>query len=77
MRGGLQLEGAEGNALGGDVQRPRERKVCWAGGEGLFGGDLRQIGSIVLLGEMREHEMPRAAVENFGIGQKIAYDIIG
>ena len=37
---------------------------------------LRDVGSVVLLGEMREDEMARAAVENFRIGEKFADDVV-
>lgn len=73
----LQLEGTEGNALGGDVQRAAEGEIDGAGGQSLLGGEARDIGVIILLGEMCEDEMARSRVEDFGIGEEVADDGIG
>ena len=60
--------------LAGDVQSTAEREFGWAAIESFFSGDARDLGIVVLLGEMREDDMPRAAVKNFRVGQKFADD---
>ena len=50
----LKLEGAEGGALRGDVQRAAEREIGGAAVESFFGGDARDVRRVVLFGEMGE-----------------------
>jgi len=70
----LQLEGAEGGSLRGDVQRAAEGEFRRAAAQRFFGRNARHIGIVILLGEMRENEMLRAAVEDLRIGEEFADD---
>ena len=49
----LQLKWADGGALGGHVQHSTKREFARAATEGFFCGNARQIGRVVLLGEVR------------------------
>ena len=69
----LQVEWAQRDVLRRDVQPSVVGKHLGAASKGLLGGDLGEIGGIVLLGQMREDEMARAPVKNVGIGEKIAH----
>ena len=73
----LEIEGAEGNALRGDVQGAAKGEFAGAAAEGFFGADAGEIGSVVLLGNVREDEVARASIENFGIGEKFTDDCVG
>ena len=72
----LQFEGAEGNVLGGNMQRTCVCKLGRAARQRLFGCDLREVGRIILLRKMREHEVFCAAVEYLGIAEELADDRI-
>ena len=58
------------------MERAAEGEIRGAAVESLFGADLGDVGRVVLLGEVREDEMARAAVEDFGIGEEVADDAI-
>ena len=55
-KGGLEFEGLEGELLGGDEELAAEGGFGGAAVEGFFGGDARQLGVVVLFGEMGEDE---------------------
>ena len=59
----LQVEGAEGDALRGDVQCAAEGEFTGAAAEGFFGANARDVRRVVLLGEVREDKMLRARVK--------------
>ena len=59
----LQIEGAEGDALRGDVQRAVESEFSRAAAEGFFSANTRNIRRVVLLGEMREDKMLRSRIK--------------
>lgn len=59
----LEIEGAEGCALRGDVQRAAESEFAGAAAEGFFGGNASEVGSVVLLGNVREDEMLGSSIE--------------
>ncbi len=63
----LKVERAEGNALAGDVELASE---CGGGAaaERLFGRDAGDVGVVVVLRKMREHEVARLRVEAFLVG---------
>ena len=61
----LKVEGAEWYALRCDMQRAAKRKIAGAAAKRFFGADAREVGSIVLLGDVRENQMPRASIEYF------------
>ena len=58
------------------MQRAAKGEFAGAAAEGFFGGDADDVGIVVLLGDVREDQMARAAVENFGVGKKFADDCI-
>ena len=58
----------------GDVKRAAEGELARAAVQRFFGGDAREVGRVVLLGDMRENQMARAPVEQFRIGKKFADD---
>jgi hypothetical protein len=59
----LQVEGAEGDALRGNVQCAAEGEFTGAAAECFFGANAGNVGRVVLLGEVREDEMLRARIE--------------
>jgi hypothetical protein len=61
----LEIEGAERNALRSDVQGAAKGEFTRAAAEGFFGADTSEIGSVVLLGNVREDQVTRASIENF------------
>jgi hypothetical protein len=72
----LKVEGAEGNALGGDVQCAAKGEFAGTAVESFFGGDFGDIGVVVLLGEMRKNYITRACVKGIWISEKFADDLI-
>ena len=58
----------------GDVQGAAKGEFAGAAAECFFGADAGEIGSVVLLGNVREDEMSRAPIEYFGIREKFADD---
>ena len=70
----LEVEGAERNVLRSDVQGAAEGEFARAAVQRFFGGDAREIGRVVLLGNVRENQVARARIENFRIGKKFADD---
>ena len=48
-----------------DMQRAAKRKIAGATAKRFFGADAREVGSVVLLGDVRENQMPRASIEYF------------
>src|ERR1700675_752332 len=68
----LQFEGAEGNTLRGDVQRTAEGEFSGALPKRFVRKNLRDLGRVVLLGEMPEDQMARQAVEHFRISEEFA-----
>ena len=66
MAGRLEVEGAEGDSLRGDVQRAAEGKFAGAAAESFFGGDFGDIRVVVLLGDVRKDNIARACVETSG-----------
>lgn len=69
---GLQLEGTERNALRGNMQRAVEGEFRGTTTERFFRGNTRNIGIIILLGQMREDDMAGVAVEYIRIRQEFA-----
>ena len=63
--------------LGGDEKLAAEGGFGGAAVQGFFGGDARQLGIVVLLGEMGEDEKAGAGVEAFGIAEIFADGMIG
>jgi RNA polymerase sigma factor (sigma-70 family) len=72
----LQLERPERDALRSDTERPAESEIRRAAGQRLLGANLRDMGIVVLLGEMREDEILRASVEGVGIRQELADNFV-
>ena len=60
----LKFKRTDGGTLGSDVETAVEGKNTGTAGESLFGTDLRDVGRVVLLGEMGQDEMSRLGVEN-------------
>src|SRR6266566_2998366 len=72
----LQLDGGEGLVLRSDLQLAAEGEFAWPPAQGFFRADARDIGIIVVFGKMRQHQIARARVETFGIGEKRADALI-
>jgi hypothetical protein len=72
----LELEGFEGNVLGGNQEFAGERRFGGAAAEGLFGGEADEIRVVVFLGDVSEDEMADAGIEALGIGQEFADGVI-
>ena len=62
--------------LRGDQQFAVEGGVALAAAQRFFGGDARDVGIVVVLGEMRQDHVAGARVEAFGIGEKFADRVI-
>ena len=60
--------------MGSDMQGAAKGEFAGAATEGFFGADAGEIGCVVLLGNVREDEVARASIENFGIREKFADD---
>jgi hypothetical protein len=73
----LQVEGFEGDVLGGNEEFAGERGFGGAAAEGFFGGEADEIGVVVFLGDVGKYEIADAGIEAFGIGQEFAYGVIG
>ena len=72
----LKLEGLEGYVLGSDEEFAGEGGFGGTPAEGFFGGEAREIGIVVFLGDVREDEIARAGIKAFGIGEKFADGVI-
>lgn len=48
-----------------------------AAAEGFFSGDARDVGIVIVFGEMREDQETSAGVKAFGVGEKFADGVIG
>jgi hypothetical protein len=59
------------------VQGAAEGEFSGAAAESFFGADASEIGSVVLLGNVREDEVTRASIEDFRIGEEFANNCIG
>ncbi len=66
--GTLQFKRSERDALRGQVKRAAEGEFARTAAKGFFGGYADQVRIIVLLGDVREDQVARAAVKEFGIG---------
>jgi hypothetical protein len=53
--------------LRGDVQGAAEGEFAGAAAQSFFGADAGEIGSVVLLGNVRKDQVARASIEDFGI----------
>src|SRR6266478_2778758 len=73
----LQVEGLEGDVLGGDEEVATEGAIGGAAVQGFFGGEAHEIGVVVFLRKMREDEIARAGVEAFVVGKIFADGVIG
>lgn len=62
--------------LRSDHQLAVKRAFRWTAIERFFRGKLRQIGIVIFLREMREHEIARTRVKTFGIGKVFADGMI-
>jgi len=62
---GLKItgRGAEGDALGSDVQCAAEGEFTGAAAECFFGANARDVRRIILFGEVREDKMLRARIK--------------
>src|SRR5437879_1987244 len=72
----LQLDGRKRLVLRSDLQLAAEGQFAWPPAQGFFRADARDIGIIVVFGKMRQHQIARARVETFGIGEKRADALI-
>lgn len=70
------MQRLERNLLRCDEQFAVERGFGRAPAQRLFGGKARQIGIVVLLGEMREDEIAGASIKAVGIGKIFADGVI-
>ena len=73
----LQLQGFERDVLGGNEEFADEGGFGGAAAKGFFGGDAHEIGVVVFLRNVREHEITDAGIEALGIGEKFADGVIG
>src|SRR5580700_2932590 len=69
---GLQTERGKRSVLRGDDELSAIRGCAGAPAERFFGGDARDVGIVVVRGEMRENHVACARVERFRVGQKFA-----
>jgi len=72
----LEVERAERDALRRDMQGAAESEFVGAATEGFFGADAGEIGCVVLLGNVREDQVARASIEDFGVGEEFADDCV-
>lgn len=72
----LQLEGLEGPILRSDQQLAVEGGFGSAAVERLFCGKEGEVRIVVLLREMREHQIARMSVKTFGIREIFADSVI-
>src|ERR1700752_5245470 len=68
----LQIQGGVRRTLCCDSELSAERSGGGTPPEGFFGANACHVGIVVVLGEMREHDVARAPVEPFRVGQKLA-----
>jgi hypothetical protein len=73
----LELEGFEGDVLGGEEQFAVEGAIGGAAVEGFFGGDANEIGIVVFLGDVGEDEVAGVGVKAFGVGEIFTDGVIG
>ena len=59
------------------MQRAAKGEIIGAAAQGLFGGKAGEVGIVVLLGEVREHQVARVAVKNLRVAQKFADHGVG
>src|SRR5713226_2402576 len=72
----LQLEGLEGDMLGGDEEFAGECGIGRAALQGFFGGEADEIGIVIFLRDVGEDEIARDGVEAVGIAKIFAYGVI-
>src|SRR6267142_5041728 len=72
----LQLEGPEGNVLGGDEEFAGEGALGRAPAQGFFSGEADKIGIVVFLRNVGEDEIARNGVEAVGVAKIFAYGVI-
>ncbi len=77
QEGALELEGFQGDVLGGDEKFAGERGFGRAAAECFFGGEADEIGIVVFLRDVGEDEIAHAGIETFGVGEKFADGVIG
>jgi hypothetical protein len=63
--------------LGGDQQLAAKGGFAGAAAQGLLGADFGHPGVVVDFREVGQHQIARAAVEGFRIGEKVTYRLIG
>jgi hypothetical protein len=73
----LELEGFEGNVLGGEEKLAVKSTIGGAAVEGFFGGDADEIGIVVFLGDVSKDEVAGASVEAFGGGEIFTDGVVG
>ena len=73
----LQVEGFKRNVLRSDQEFAGEGRFGGAPVKRLFGGDEREIGIIVFLGDVRQHKVASARIKAVGIGQVFTDGVIG
>ena len=76
MLADLQLEGPEGNVLGGDEEFAGEGALGRAPAQGFFSGEADKIGIVVFLRNVGEDEIARNGVEAVGVAKIFAYGVI-
>jgi len=74
--GALQLERLEGPILRSDQQLAVEGGFGGAAVERLFRGKESEVRIVILLREMREHQIARAGVKPFRVSQIFADSVI-
>ena len=72
-----QIEGAQGDVLGGDEEFAGEGGFGGTAAKGFFSGDASDVGIVIFLGDVREDQIARAGIESVGVGQEFAYGVIG
>ena len=70
----LEIERTQGNPLRSNVQGAAKGEFAGAAAEGFFGADAGEIWRVVLFRNVREDEVARAPIEDFGISEKFADD---
>jgi hypothetical protein len=73
----LELEGFEGDVLGGDEEFAAEGGFGGAAAKGFFGREADEIRIVVFLGDVGQDEMPDAGIKSFGIGEEFTDRVIG
>ena len=72
----LEDEGAEGNALRGDVKLAAKSEFYGAAIQGFGSRKMDEVGIVVRLRDVSEDEETGAGVKALGIGEKFADDVI-